>query len=45
MSVEELRKKRAQLKANSDITFNNMQVIADESLRKWHITLGKSWKI
>ena len=33
MSVEELRKKRAQLKANSDITFNNMQVIADESLR------------
>lgn len=26
MSVEELRKKRAQLKANSDITFNNMQV-------------------
>ena len=29
MSVEELRKKRAQLKANSDITFNNMQFIED----------------
>ena len=33
MSCEELRKKRAQLKAYSDITFYNMQVIADVSLR------------
>ena len=33
MSINELRKKRAQLKTNSDITLNNMQVIADESLR------------
>ena len=38
MSIEELRKKRAQLKANSDITFNNMQVIADESLRVAEVT-------
>ena len=33
MSIEELKQKRAALKANSDITFTNMQIIADESLR------------
>ena len=33
MSVEELRKRRVQLKANSDITLNNMKKIADESMR------------
>lgn len=33
MSIEELRKRRAELKANSDITLENMQMIAEESLR------------
>lgn len=33
MSIDELKKKRAALKANSDITLNNMNIIADESLR------------
>lgn len=33
MSVEEIRKRRALLKENTDKTLNNMQVIADESLR------------
>ena len=33
MGLEELKAKRAKLKENSDITLNNMQKIADESLR------------
>ncbi|NLK23792.1 MAG: hypothetical protein GX309_07405 [Clostridiales bacterium] len=33
MSLEELQKKRAQLKTNSNITLNNMKKIADESYR------------
>lgn len=33
MSIEELRSKRERLKANSDITLNNMQKLADESNR------------
>ncbi|MCR5667426.1 MAG: hypothetical protein K6G05_00040 [Lachnospiraceae bacterium] len=33
MSIDELRRKRAILKNNTDITLNNMQIIADESLR------------
>lgn len=33
MNIEELRKRRALLKKNTDTTLNNMQVIADESLR------------
>lgn len=33
MSVEELRKKRALLKTNTDITLENMQIVADESNR------------
>jgi len=33
MSIEELRVRREKLKKNSDITFNNMQIIIDESNR------------
>lgn len=33
MSIEELKKKREALKKNSDITFNNMQIIANETSR------------
>lgn len=33
MSLDELKAKRAKLKANSEITLNNMQKIADESYR------------
>ena len=33
MSLEELQAKRERLKQNSDITLNNMQKIANESLR------------
>lgn len=33
MSIEELKSKRVALKAKSNITLNNMQIIADESFR------------
>ncbi|WP_455544121.1 hypothetical protein [Intestinibacter sp.] len=33
MSLEELEAKRAILKAKTDITLKNMQIIADESMR------------
>ena len=33
MGLEELEERRKKLKLNSDITLNNMQVIADESER------------
>ena len=33
MRLEELQERRKQLKKNSDITLNNIQIIADESNR------------
>lgn len=45
MGLEELQERRKQLKKNSDITLNNMQIIADESKRVADVSHNSRWTL
>ena len=45
MGLEELQERRKQLKKNSDITLNNMQIIADESKRVADVSRNSRWTL